>query len=382
MLHDKEIKHVMNNGNGTHKQKKAGIRPFQREDLPQIVVLLGKLFHRSKEPMPDIKEEILSELLLNNPWTDNRMPSLVYEDKHGFITGFLGVAPRDMKIEDRKINAAISYNLMVDPEKRSSLAAIGLVKQFMAGPQDVSFTDSATDTSRLLWERLGGTTVPLYSIYWRHPFRPASFANYYLRRRSQFELLARAAAPVARLGDRVISRFWDGFRHSVEVSGLVVREASDEVLAEWIESFAQGKTFRPVYSTDNLGWILDMAAKPRRFGELKKEAVYEDGDQMAGWFIYYKNPGGVSEVLQMQAKPGKEQQVLTMLVNRVRQQGAVGIAGRLEPEWSATVPNTLSCIYSPGRVWMLAHSNDKEIIQAFKGGNAFITRLEGDMWLL
>ena len=360
----------------------SGVRAFRPDDMPDVVQLMGKIFPRSPEETLNIKENILSELLMNNPWNDDRLPSLVYQDKEGKITGFLGVAPRSMEVNDQPVTAAVSYNLMVDPDSRSTLAGISLVKKFMEGPQDLSIADSATDTSRQLWERLGGITVPLYSMYWRHPLRPTGFVNHHLKNRRFLKTISRIATPLTRATDHVINRFWNGVWDDEGNKDYSIREVSAEELVGFITRFAERKALRPVYNKENLKWLLDLADKPARFGKLKKEAVFESNGTLAGWFIYYENPGGEAEVLQIQGEPGKKNQILTLLLQRAREQGAVGVAGRLDPEWATVVPNTAFCIYRPGRVWMLIDSGDVEILRLFKGGDAFITRIEGDMWLL
>ena len=365
------------------KRTGPGVRAFRVEDLPGIVHLLGKIFPRSPEATLDIKEDIISELLLNNPWHDERLPSLVYESGEGKITGFLGVAPRPMRINDRPVTATISYNLMVDPESRSSLAGISLVKAYLSGPQDLSFADSATDTSRKLWESLGGITVPLYSLYWKHPLRPVGFAIHHLQKRSRFGLLLRASEPAGRFTDWMVDRFWKAGRDAGEFNGNYwSQETEAEELTALIGRFSEKASLAPVYTTETLSWLLNLAARTKRFGELKKEVIYGKNNKLAGWFIYYKNPGGVSEVLQIKSVPGKEKQVLMFLLQKAREQGAVGVAGRLEPDWFTVFPDAAFGFYMPGRVWMLAHSANRDILRAFKGGDAFITRIEGDMWLL
>lgn len=365
------------------KRKGPGVRAFREEDLPDVVHLLGKIFPRSPGATREIKQDIISELLLNNPWHDEQLPSLVYESREGKITGFLGVAPRPMRIGGRPVAAAISYNLMVDPESRSSLAGISLVKTFLEGPQDLSFADSATDTSRKLWESLGGITIPAYSLYWKHPLRPAGFVAHHLQKRAGFRTLSRAAEPVGRLADRLINRFWNGNKDTDGLNGKYrLEEVSAEDLVELIARFSEGKFLAPIYTAETLDWLLRLAARPERFGTLKKEVVFGKNDKPAGWFIYYENPGGVSEVLQMESAPGKEQHVLALLLQRAREQGAAGVAGRLEPDWYTVLPETAFCFYMPGRVWMLAHSADGKLLRAFKAGDAFISRIEGDMWLI
>lgn len=361
-------------------ESNQGVRPCREDDIPELVHLLVNLFPRSAKDSANTKEAILKELLFNYPWEDARMPSLVYEDKTGKLTGFLGVTERKMSIRGEPIRAAISYNLMVDPECRSTLAGMQLLKTFLSGSQDLSIADSATATSRKLWERLGGDTIPLYSIYWKHPVRPMCFAANYLKKQPYVGPFFRFMMPVFRLTDRLLSPMLSGFGSEEKLS-LYTKEISVETLKNYIDQFSNDKLLVPVYDSEMLRWVLNLATMPNRFGELRKEAVLDDNDKLLGWFVYYENPGGTNEILQVKALPGNRKEVLQMLFKKAWAQGSVEVAGRLEPDWMHVLSESF-CFYTPGRMWMLVHSGNREIIRAFKSGDTFITRLEGDMWLL
>jgi len=133
--------------------KSARIRPFASDDVGQVARLHHSLYRCSEDYSRDMDLAYASffhDVYLGNPWYEEELSSLVYEDADGKITGFLGVMPRSMRIDGRPVQAAVSSMFMVEPNSRSSLAALQLMKAFMSGPQDLSLADEATEGARKL----------------------------------------------------------------------------------------------------------------------------------------------------------------------------------------------------------------------------------------
>src|SRR5258708_7922095 len=105
-----------------------------------------------------VPQEILSKhfqkIFFDNPWHDPELPSFVYQDS-GTVLGLLGVMSRPMLMKDRKVRAAVTHHFMVEESNRTSLAGVMLVRRMFQGPQDLSLTDGANDTTRRIWEALG-----------------------------------------------------------------------------------------------------------------------------------------------------------------------------------------------------------------------------------
>src|SRR5919108_6274194 len=120
------------------------IRTFSKDDIPQVIDMFQRLLLRnegarlqSRDLLPDYFEQIF----FCNPWYDEEISSLVYVNASGKVVGFLGVIPRPMLMQRHPIRMAISLHYMVEPESRTSLAGVHLLKAFFAGPQDLSLTD-------------------------------------------------------------------------------------------------------------------------------------------------------------------------------------------------------------------------------------------------
>ena len=96
--------------------KSARIRPFASDDVDQVARLHHSLYRCSEEYSRDVDLAYASffhDVYLGNPWYEEQLSSLVYEEADGKITGFLGVMPRSMRIDGRPVRAAVSSMFMV-----------------------------------------------------------------------------------------------------------------------------------------------------------------------------------------------------------------------------------------------------------------------------
>src|SRR5262245_40265196 len=183
------------------------VRPFTKNDIPQVVKLFQKVFFNNGQTAPSSSklDAYFEEMFFHTPWTERwiergterggekgteegaeeELPSLVYETGDGAIIGFIGIIPRRMLLHGRPIRAAASMHFMVEPGSRSTLAGIRLLKTFFSGPQDLSLTDSGGAVGRKIWEGLGGDTALAYSINWTRLLRPSRYVLNILARKNR-----------------------------------------------------------------------------------------------------------------------------------------------------------------------------------------------------
>ena len=354
----------------------SGLRPVTEADLPALAALHGRAFDGapSAGTPSERLESLLREIVLGHPWQDRRMPSLVFEID-GAIAGFLGVMPRPMSFEGEPIVAAVGHNFMVDPERRSSLAAIELVRGFISGAQDLSLAEG-TDTSRRLWKALGGTVAPAYSLRWTRPLAPARYGLGLLVRRgvpaSWLRPLAAAAdfaaarLPASPLRDR---------RSDLEASGL-----DAATLAGCIGRLSARRRLAPRYDAADLEWMLGVLDRHAAGGGLRGVALRRGGE-IAGWYLWFMRTGRVAEAVQVGATEEAALDVVDHLLAEVRRAGAVAVAGRLEPSLMPALSERMSLFHrGRGPSWLLAHSRDERLLGAIHAGDAFLTRLEGEWW--
>jgi hypothetical protein len=93
----------------------------------------------------------------------------------------------------------------------------------------------------------------------------------------------------------------------------------------------RGSTLQPVYDARSLAWLLDQTAHKTRYGRLRARAV-RDRERLLGWYLYYAQAGGVSEVLQIAARDGSFDRVLLRLLADAWRHGAVAVRGRLRTQ--------------------------------------------------
>ncbi len=351
------------------------VRPFVKNDIPQIIELNVKLFPRSKDLPREYQEFIFEEACLRNPWFDERVRSLVYEESNGRVTGFLGVIPRSMCINGRPIQAAVCQHLMVE---RNALGSFQLFKTILAGPQDLTFSDRSADLARKIWERVGGVTSMLNSFYWSRPLRPCGFVLNLIAHRDNGRAAGTLARPISDALDGLINNtsFNPFRRERIETRS---EELTVETFLAHLPRFTSGIALQPRYDVRSIGWLFGILEKERRFGTLRKRVVFNAAGDILGWYIYNLKAGDTSEVLQIAAGRETYLHVLDHLFEDAWQGHATALRGRLDPRFMNEMGQR-RCVAIPAMNWMIVHSKVPEIIESIEAGNAFLSRLEGDLW--
>ncbi len=358
-----------------HQTKR--IRPFVPEDISQVAALHKRVFPNN--PFPDAELRTYFQLLFfENPWYDADLPSLVYRENGGKILGFYGVLPRPMRIEGRPIRVAVSSQFIVDPSVRNRLAAVELQSAFFAGPQDLSFTDGANEASRKVWEGLGGLTAFPYSVHWTRLLRPA---RYFLQRSKQYRLFAPlqlAMRPMSAAVDFLAARhrrspFWQTEQPPEE-------DFDWKTLFEHLPRFTVSKSLCPDYDEQSIRWLLERAAEKKSHGKLRKSLVRNSDGQIVGWYMYYLNPKGTSQVLQLVATKDTLRLVLRQLFFHAWRLGSAAVSGRVDPEFVTDLSQE-HCLFNFHGPRLLVHSKRADLREAVQRGDAFLTRLEGEWWM-
>jgi hypothetical protein len=351
----------------------AGVRPLATGDIPAVAQLFSRVYPRAHWNSPAECEAYFHQVFFANPWADERLPSWVAMEGARAV-GFIGVMPRPMRLRGRALQAAVVTQLMVEQEKRHGVAAAKLLRTALAGPQALTISDGANESSRKMWEALGGLTSTLYSLQWRRLLRPAQSA---LQRASTLHGRAAAllATPVAVLADAYAAHY----RALRRPSRLVEEPLATAALLEALERAAQRVALSPRYDIASLEWLLAQASGKRRYGELHACLLREPGGTIAGWFLYYANEA-TSKVLQLHAHEGAEHAVLDHLFQHAWRRGATVIEGRMEPRL-ARVLGQRHCLFQSTSAFALIQSRDAEVLSALASGDAFFSRLEGEWWM-
>jgi hypothetical protein len=358
----------------------AGIRAFTASDIPGAAALHREVFKTASGAAGalDGYHAYFTRVFLENPSCDPALPSLVYADRDGHIAGFLGVVPRQMTINGRRIMAAISSQFIVAPSAHAGLVALRLAGAFLNGPQDLSISDEANDTSRRIWEGLGGTTAPWHSLYWTCPLRPARFAVSLVKNRRGFAPLARVAAPFAPLADALAARATNWVRPGAH-DGDAPEALTSRAMLSALPRCAPAASLRVDYDERTLAWLLTLAARRKRTGTLRATLV-RDRDRVAGWYLYHLDTDRTATVLQVAAAPDRSGHVLDRLFAQAFTDGAIAVSGRVDARDVQALTDR-HCVLHRRGPWVLVNARHPELLSPFETGEASFTRFDGE-WCL
>jgi hypothetical protein len=353
------------------------IRPFEARDIPQLVGLYRAAFASAD---PDVVAEKIRSAFLEACWIDPEIPSLVQEDASGAIKGFMGVTPRPMSFKSVPIRIAVPSVFMVHPESRGR-AGLALVRQFMAGPQDLSLTRNANPTSRAIGLRMGWQEALTYTFSWTRPLRPLAhrvteFADVAesapLRR---VRRIAERVAPFASVPVDALLGRW--VNQSFQVDSIRQMRGEDldaSVMVARLPDVMGRRSVQPIYTEESLNWLL------RRFDAkagqpLAKVVVTRHSGEFGGWFLYQMSRRRVAHLIQFAASPGRQRDVFQYFLYHAWSRGAVAAEGQGDPVFLDMLDSRRSW-YSHRAPGLLVYSKNTDLLNAIHRGDAFLSRLE------
>ena len=258
------------------------------------------------------------------------------------------------------------------------MVALQLAKAFVEGPQDLSIADEATDVSRRIWERLGGTTALLHSIYWTRPLRPARLLLSYLARRRGFGLLAAAGQSLAAVADAVVAHLPGSHLRQRQPSASAA-ELSGETAVANAAAFCDRTSLRVTYDSRGFQQLLDRAGQRNADGRVMKVTL-RNGSTDLGWYICNLHGDQTAEVVQLAATPATVHDVLDHLFYHMWRHGAVSVTGRLDPRFMQALSDKY-CLFHRRGPWVLINARRPELLRAFESGQAWFSPLDGE-WSL
>ena len=353
------------------------IRPLERADLEQVTSLYEHVARSGSRIAPPGMAGYFAETFFDHPWADPEIPSLVYAEADGRITGFLGSSVRRFEFDGRPVRVGVSGQLVTEPGARAQAPGAFLMRAYMQGAQDLTLTDTASDLVRRIWEGVGGETFHLACVGWVRVFRPWQFASGYRGRAERFGAPSPARPLLAGLdaaSTRILGRALRP--RSTEVAG---REPAPRDLVEHLETVSAGYRLRPAYDEAYLEWLLPQLAEVEARGRLRVRLV-SGGGKVRGWYVYYLQPGGIGQVLQVAAEERAVGDVLDDLFRDAHGSGAAGLAGRVEAHLREALAQRRS-LFHPSGYLALVHARDPGLLYAVQSGRALLTRLDGEWWM-
>lgn len=351
------------------------MRPCEPADLSRVAALFEKTFRRRQRSDTADLTTYLHSLLFEQPERDADITSQVSVARNGELLGFICILPVRMGLGGRPVRAALAGSLMVGEPEKHPLAGAGLLRSFIKGPQELSFSETSNAISLRMWEALGGSIAPLFSLEWIRLLRPAAAALAFLRDAIP---AARLLRPLASPADYLL-RAVTGPTELHPVDAAVEDTAADDpALQSLIIRLAGQYRLAPQWSPDGLRWMLSLAGEKERYGPLICKIVRNRRGREAGCFLYYARPGGFAFVLQLLAETSEAGRVVDALLADAQARGCVALRGRLQPELIG--PLQLRNCFFVNRSSLTYKTKDPEILAAIRSGDALLTGMSGESW--
>ncbi len=333
------------------------------------------LMKQRRAPSGDLAD-YFDELVFGAGQNGGEARSRVFVDKAGDVRGFIGIWPRRMVLQGRTIEAAAAGSLMVDRPEENPIAGARLLRSFLTGPQDLSFSETANDISQRMWERAGGERLAASSLDWVRVLRPARFAiNVAGNAFRPASLLSPFAAGV----DSLVGALGrNTLAPASEPAGVRDAEASSAEIAEAISQLSESYSLHPDWDAPDLRVLLAHAASKERYGKLYRRIVYARGGAVAGCYLYYGRPGEIARVLQVLAQPHSVGLVVDSLFRHAASIGCSAVRGRAEPDLLDALIARRCVLFHVAA--MVVHARDKALLAEVRRSRALLTGLAGETW--
>ena len=348
----------------------ASIRPFQRSDLSTVADLMRANMRNWQHD-----EGFLANTLIDYPWAEEDLRSLVAVDDEGEVVGFVGAQVRRMTLDGRPLRGICVSHLVAAPGKRAGPAGALLLSRLLSGPQDLSWSDSANKAVVRMWRTFGGHVDHTRVCDWMLVLRPARWlsgvAGTAVRRRS----VGRREVPVGALPLRaspVMGR--RAFPHpDPDVNS---EDATVAAIVEHLAATTAGVRLRVEYDQAYLDHIfrqVEAASAP-----LIRRLVRR-GTRPIGWYAYLRLPAGVCRVLHLAASGREGDAVLGQLIEDAKADGRTVVTGRLEPGVEESLQARLAVLGLARRPVIHSHSPD---VSALVGTvSTLLTQLDSEWFV-
>ncbi len=359
------------------------VRPVIEADIPAVAAMFQRILRKSSDAPTPALEAYLKAIFLDAADFDPGLASKVHVRDDASVSGFLGVLPLGMEMDGKPLRAAVCGSFMVEAHEDDPFAGARLLRDVLAGPQDLSFSETSNDVSTAMWRRMRARVFPDYSLEWVRVMRPATFAAEMAAGRfAPMRALKPLAAPfdaLARRGGSADEQAWWNYRPLAgKADGFIDAEGSDDELVELIPGFLTSFALRPRWNSDQLRTMLSHARRKAIHGERVQRIIRTKAGKPVGMFIYYGDARRIGRVVQIMAVPGQEGTVIDRLLKHADERGMAAMRGRTQPALlDAMIGRKFAFVHASSTV---VHSQKPELIEAFASGSAFANGLAGEGW--
>jgi predicted N-acetyltransferase YhbS len=348
----------------------ADIRPLTQADVPRVVALL-----RAHMGGWVLDERAVVGLMLDHPWADPELPSLVAVED-GEIVGFTGVQARRLRFDGAAIRGVCCTHAVVDPAYRGGAAGALLLSRILSGPQAVTWTDSATEAVAAVYRMQGGDLDHARACDWMLVLRPVRWLSGIaaaVARRGPFarrNLLPVGAVPAQAAGRRLLRRAYPALP-----SDVAGRDSTAEQIAEQVPELNARRRVWVDHDAAQLQHLFDLVEMFRR--PVVRRIVLRR-DRVIGWYAYLLQPGGASRVLHLAALDRETGNVLGELLEHARAGGSAVVTGRAEPHLQRALSERFAVLEYARQPAL--RTKDAELAAALATPSSLLTRLEGEVF--
>ncbi|MEP7456465.1 hypothetical protein [Phyllobacterium sp. SB3] len=349
------------------------IRNLMPRDIPEVAAMFWRMFKPASATIPASIADYLSDLYLD-PDNNTGIISQVHIRQDGVLTGFIGALPLKMAFSGHVLQAAICGPLMVEDHLRDPLAGARLLRAFLAGPQDLSLSETANETSRIMWSKLRGKVLPGYSLEWVRVLRPTAFAAELASKRFKFLKYCKALlGPFDNLAHLVMKTDIPEMPQGLSDAGIDM-----DMLAPLIISCLKDYELRPDWGSSTLSRVLATARNKASYGNMHSRVVKGPSGVPLGAYLFHGDRGKIIRVLQIVATKGCEGAVVDSLLHYANSIGAVAVRARSQPQLMEAMMIRRGIFFQ--RSSTVVHARDPRILEAFSKGDAFFNGLAGEGW--
>jgi hypothetical protein len=344
------------------------IRALERADLPAVMALL-----RESLPGFPLDEEGLADAAFDDRWADEELPSLV-AIADGEVVGFIRSQVRPMLFDGRPVRGVCLSDLVVSAGHRRGAAGAMLLGRLLKGPQDVSWSDSATDFVVRAWRTFGGHVDHARAADFMLVLRPGRWIREIVAARARRQDVGRALMPVGALPAHAAGSRLTGREAPGPEPGFSGEDADAAAIAAALPAIS--KRIRVMVDWDE-PQLAKAFQRIEALGDELTVRLVRRGDLPIGWYAFLSRPGGASRVLHLAADERAVAGVFSDLVAAAAAAGCTVLTGRAEPHLERPLRERLAAI---GFAWQpVVRARDPELAAALATGASLLTRLDGEL---
>lgn len=356
--------------------RRGSVRPMTTDDVPAVARLFLKIFRDADKPASPDLEAYLASLNFGSPCYSATAGTQVYEQQDGRIRSALLTVPMRFMACGNVVPGRLLGVFMTDANKEAAGAA-QLILALRPRRADFSFCDSASPTSADHLRAIGGKPIPVQNLEWARSFRPLGalagrFSLRFLRRNDP------GFATLLRPLDALL-RCLRGGDDADQAAGVNVTEMPVPAFLEHAPRLIAHYAVRPLWSEDELGWLVALAAQNTRLGAFTIRAVEDRAGTPIGAFVYYAAPGRTAHVLNILSLPGQEIVVLGAMFRHLESTGHVEARGRAQPALMPGLALQRWLVFRH-RAFAMALTRIAEVNDAVARGDIYLGGLAGEDW--